>query len=440
MSGTLRYRITAKTDVGLVRDHNEDNFIVCPDLAAGEWRFDDTRDYVPDEKGAVWVVADGMGGTNAGEVASNIAVEHVKKTFNELRAAGLPSMEASGDVLARTLIAANKAIAEHARKDPSSQGMGTTAVMGWLRGNHLHVSWVGDSRAYLFRNARLHRISRDHSLVQQLVDNGTITEEQAFHHPQSNIILQSLGDGSSDLAPGHAEAVLAKDDVVMLCTDGLNGMVMDADMEAILHTGGALDEVAEKLIAAAKAAGGHDNITVVLARVLDAPEVKVEMAAIRTAPALAVAPVAASTIPTPPKEGRKSMVIYAIIGLLIALAIGYWFGMREGGHIEGEGDRMQTDSLPEVVQGEEAVGGTKEDGTNAPDGKDKPKETQEEEEPVEEVPEVRGSDRGVPPRASTDRTEAQPNDERTPDAPPIAPATDSTKLDSLSRMRKPEEN
>lgn len=416
MSASLTYRIAAKTDVGLVRDHNEDNFIACPDLGAGEWRFDDSRDYTPGEKGAVWVVADGMGGTNAGEVASNIAVEHVKKTFNDLRAAGLPPADSSADVLERTLIAVNQSIAEHARKDPSSQGMGTTAVLGWLRGNRLHVSWVGDSRAYLFRKGRLRRISRDHSLVQQLVEAGTITEEQAFHHPQSNIILQSLGDGASDLAPGHAETILQKDDLVMLCSDGLNGMVMDADMEEILRAGGALDDLAQKLIDAAKAGGGHDNITVVLARVDAAPEVKEEEAAPVRAMENSHA-TAAATVPTASKERKNGRTIAAIIAIILAVALGYFLGIGNMGHREGDGEAVDSTAVKEIPEApQESVGGTKEDGSTRPGSL---KETPEEADPAQQSPEQTPAQRErAPQQTRTDRT--QPS--RTIDPQPVQPS------------------
>ncbi|MBK8499606.1 MAG: serine/threonine-protein phosphatase [Flavobacteriales bacterium] len=426
MSATLKYRIAAKTDVGLVRDHNEDNFIVCPDLGAGEWRFDDSRDYAPGDKGAIWVVADGMGGTNAGEVASNIAVEHVKKTFNDLRAAGLPPADASPDVLERTLMAVNQAIAEHARKDPSSQGMGTTAVLGWLRGNRLHVSWVGDSRAYLFRKGRLRRISRDHSLVQQLVEAGTITEEQAFHHPQSNIILQSLGDGSDDLAPGHTETILQKDDLVMLCSDGLNGMVMDASMEEILHAGGALDDMAGKLIEAAKAGGGHDNITVVLARIDDAPEMKEEAAPVRVMENAHAA--AAATVPTASKDGRKGKTIIVILAIVLAIALGYFLGVRNMVHGEGEAiDTTAVKELPKAPQ--EPVGGNKEDGSTRPGSL---KETPAEEEPAQQAPEQTPSQRETAPQQTrTDRTPPS----RNADPQPIQPVPVPAPADSVDSLR-----
>ena len=413
MSTSFTYRITAKTDVGLVRDHNEDNFIVCPDLGSGEWRFDDTREYAPGEQGAVWVVADGMGGTNAGEVASNIAVEHVKKTFNELRDGTLPPDELSGDLLGRTLIATNEAIADHARKDPSSKGMGTTAVLGWLRGNHLHVSWIGDSRAYLFRNGRLHRLSRDHSLVQQLVDNGAITEEQAFHHPQSNIILQSLGDGSTDLNPGHADALLQQNDVVMLCTDGLNGMVMDPDMEAILQRGAPLDETAEQLIAAAKAAGGHDNITVVLVSVLQAPVVDHAREVVQ-APAM-VTP--RDTAPTtakeqPAQQSRPKMPIAVLAAFILGMLV-VWLAFKEGGFLSGESEHDVLDSTAVGTgdQREIPIGGTKEDGTSGPAGKDQLKETDGVQEPAEDVIEQEQNATPVvsPPATTTPRRrEVQP--------------------------------
>jgi serine/threonine protein phosphatase PrpC len=259
------FRIAFQTHTGRVREHNEDNFTVNPDLRTPDWVGDHSQTYQASKAGTVLGVADGMGGVNAGEVASAIAIEAVQQYFNSMeRPADVERLE---KLTKNACLEAQKRIAEHEKANPETEGMGTTLVLAWILDDVAHISWVGDSRAYVFNaEGGLKPISKDHSLVQEWVDAGKLTDEQAFYHPQNNVITQSLGGGSRSIQPGYEAYPLRSGDILMLCSDGLNGMLLDSQMEAIIRQESCdLRICVETLVDAALDAGGHDNVTVVMA-------------------------------------------------------------------------------------------------------------------------------------------------------------------------------
>jgi PPM family protein phosphatase len=226
----------ARTDVGLERDANEDAFLVRPPL---------------------FVVADGMGGAQGGEVASRTLVE----VFEGASAtADLP------DALEATVQEANARIHRMASDDPSLKGMGCTAIASWVAGERLTTAHVGDSRLYRLRNDSFEQLTEDHSLVGGLVRLGQLTPEEAQVHPQRSVILRAVGVEDTvevDLLHNELEA----GDVYVACSDGLTGMVRDQVIAETLEAFPSLAAAAEMLIELANAAGGRDNITVVLFRV-----------------------------------------------------------------------------------------------------------------------------------------------------------------------------
>ena len=264
----------AKTDIGIERDHNEDNFILNPKLAKRNWLFEKDRDYKVDKKhkGSLLVVADGMGGMEAGEIASELAIEKIKEYFDEK--IGEVDVDDPKDIqyhLKTVIQNSNLAILQRAATHPDEKGMGTTIILSWIIGPTMYTAWVGDSRTYLYRRSEdlFFQISEDHSYVQELVNQKKITPEQAFFHPESNIITQSLGDASKNgVDPGFVKTHLQKDDLVLVCSDGLNGMLQDKEIKGILTEkfNQDLNVCAENLIQAANEAGGADNITVALAK------------------------------------------------------------------------------------------------------------------------------------------------------------------------------
>jgi protein phosphatase len=229
----------SKTDVGRQRHTNEDNFYDHPPLFA---------------------VADGMGGAQAGEVASEMAIEQ----FVQERETGEPAEQQ----LEQIALAANRKIWELAQSDTRHAGMGTTLTAAMLDGQYVAVGHVGDSRLYLYRDDKLERMTRDHSLVEEFVRQGKLTPEQAEKHPQRSVITRALGpEGTVEVDTFRIPARAG--DVYLLCSDGLSGMVSDDDLAAILGEGQPLDQTAASLVEAANDNGGRDNITAVLFRLED---------------------------------------------------------------------------------------------------------------------------------------------------------------------------
>lgn len=262
----------AGTNIGL-RPNNEDNFIVCPNLDSGEWIVPEQRLLQLGRQGCLMVVADGMGGQNAGEVASAIAIDTVKRMFAPT---SLPA-DIVGAGNSRILNYMKHVIQEADRQvklqatidDGAREGMGSTIVIAWLIGDEVYVAWLGDSRAYsLLPSKGITRLTHDHSYVQDLVDDGELTEEQAMEHPDSNIVTRSLGDTSKKAQPGVMSHKVVKGEVILLCTDGLHGVLTDQQIGDI--TASRLPELAEcreALTQAALSSGSSDNITIALLQV-----------------------------------------------------------------------------------------------------------------------------------------------------------------------------
>jgi PPM family protein phosphatase len=224
------------THTGLQRRENEDSVLASP---------------------PVFVVADGMGGAQAGEVASRVAVD----AFAE----GLPEDGSPEERLAAVALTANRRIYDLAQTESERAGMGTTLTAAYLGENDLSIAHVGDSRAYLFRDGELTRLTQDHSLMAELIRRGKLTEEEAADHPQRSIITRALGPEPEVTVDTWTYPVRA-DDVILLCSDGLTSMVSEAQVAEILRTSGELERAAHALIDEANRAGGRDNITVILVR------------------------------------------------------------------------------------------------------------------------------------------------------------------------------
>lgn len=284
-----KLKIAARTDVGKVRDHNEDNFIVCSNLDKKEWLFDNQKILAQDRSGSLLVVADGMGGMNAGEVASKIAIEAIRNYFDEKISSELViSPPFIINVLKGAVQAANKEIFSHEKQYPETEGMGTTIVVAWITGNQLYCTWCGDSRCYIFNpdlmtdnprvkyfldekrqvTGNLAQVSKDHSFVQELIDKGKITIEQAFYHPSNNIITKSLG-GDERVMPEIFSCEIQKGDRILLCSDGLCGMLMDEQIVEIIQNQPDVNQCVAALVDAANESGGNDNITAVMAVIVE---------------------------------------------------------------------------------------------------------------------------------------------------------------------------
>ncbi|WP_239471481.1 Stp1/IreP family PP2C-type Ser/Thr phosphatase [Olsenella profusa] len=228
----------ARSDVGLVRGHNEDSFLL---------------------RAPLFVVSDGMGGHAAGEVASSIAVETI---------GGRAPASADDVLLGAAVEAANTSVIEAAEQGIGKPGMGCTATAVLIERNRMAVAHVGDSRAYLLHHGTLVRITHDHSYVEELVDSGQITADEARTHPSRSIITRALGS-DPDMYADHFTLEVNDGDRVILCSDGLSSMIPDSEIESLAVSSATPQQAADNLVSAALTAGGADNVTVVVVDVLN---------------------------------------------------------------------------------------------------------------------------------------------------------------------------
>ncbi len=261
----VRLRLAGMSDVGITREHNEDAFAYL-DLTTGRTHAE-SHDGLIDVglRGVVLVVADGMGGAAAGEIASAMAVEAVLDTF---RAQWMQGVGRDTDTFVETIRdaadTANHRIFAYAGAHPEHAGMGTTATIAGLLGNSLYLAQVGDSRAYIVRDGVAQQITKDQSLMQQLIEAGEMTPDQAEVSERRNIILQALGPDST-VRPDFTQQPLARGDTLVMCSDGLTTHLRAHDIARIVTASSDPDDACDQLIAAANADGGHDNITVLVA-------------------------------------------------------------------------------------------------------------------------------------------------------------------------------
>jgi len=256
LGGTIRLRAAAMTDVGRVREHNEDSVL------AVEY----TREsMVEPAQSYLYVVADGMGGAEAGEVASAIAVQTIRSYIEARLDAARGEVANGAELLTGALEEANSKIIEYVASHPESRGMGSTGVCALVTPIDAAVAWVGDSRGYVMEGSTLRQVTKDHSLVQRLVEIGQITAEEAHTHEHKNVITRSLGARQSGPAGAEALALkLKRGDKLLLCSDGLTAHVMDPQIHDILGRNADPFDAGRELIVAANAGGGTDNISVIV--------------------------------------------------------------------------------------------------------------------------------------------------------------------------------
>jgi protein phosphatase len=237
--------MVSRTDIGLIRLVNEDRAVVKPNC--GGW--------------SLAIVADGMGGQQAGDIASQMAIETIQRELERLT----PSMsvEDCKEALKRAIEIANENIYEFALSRENYHGMGTTVVAVIASHEIVIVGHIGDSRAYKIDAGSIVQLTEDHSLVNELVKNGHITQEEAFHHPRRNVLIRALGtDPTVEADIRHVE--WAAGDMILLCSDGLSGMIDETAILRIVRGQADLEKAAEHLIHSALDAGGDDNVTVIL--------------------------------------------------------------------------------------------------------------------------------------------------------------------------------
>ena len=262
MAGRMSRSVRAfgMTDVGLVRDANEDSFTMAELSKPQRWQGGAPAEWCTTDAGVLLVVSDGMGGAKAGEVASALAVEAVLGGM--LRS--VKESPADGDSLRRVVEEASEKVHE-AGKRPDRRGMGATLTAVLVNGTTAYVAQIGDSRAYLMRGGKIGQVTHDQSYVQMLVDAGVMTAEEAETSPRKNIILQVKGQEAVRVVLGRLS--LKSGDRLLLCSDGLTNVVSDATINAIAKPPGDLAKVSNALVCLTKEGGAPDNVTVIVAEV-----------------------------------------------------------------------------------------------------------------------------------------------------------------------------
>lgn len=244
----MKYEFFSKTDPGRLRENNEDSVVF-------------------DTLNGLAVLADGMGGYNAGEIASGMATESIKTELGQWLAEAGPKaapLEVRRAMF-RCIDKTNQSIFTSANTNPQYSGMGTTLVVGVFAGDKLVLGHIGDSRCYRFRAGQLKRLTRDHSLLQEQLDAGLITPAQAATSANKNLVTRALGV-EEEVSLEVNEFQVEPDDLYVMCSDGLSDMIGDDSVAQLMLDAQSLEDLADQLVAAANAAGGRDNISVLLAR------------------------------------------------------------------------------------------------------------------------------------------------------------------------------
>ena len=240
-------QIGFKSNRGVVRENNEDACFVIPGSD-------------------VYVVADGVGGNNSGEVASRTAVEQIAGFINSGNIRRYEEAEDIFDYMGNAIGVANTTIYEMGKDTTRYQGMATTVVMAYIYKGEGYIANVGDSRAYIYRDGKMSRVTKDHTYVNELIDKGVITEDEAESHRQKNVITKALGAEPS-ISPDYYKLPLHSGDVLMLCTDGLYGEVGEGRILEVLGEDKNMNDTCNELVDMAIESGGRDNITVICIRI-----------------------------------------------------------------------------------------------------------------------------------------------------------------------------
>lgn len=236
--------IGVKTDTGRIRDNNQDAY------------------YLPSDKNVpLFIIADGMGGHKAGEIASSLAIDLISENFNKFLDMENVNEENIKENILKSINKANEKIYKKAMKEEDCSGMGTTVTLAYISNKNLYIGHVGDSRAYAFKDGNLLQITEDHSLVEELIKNGSISKEEAKYHPQRNIITRAVGTSKNievDIMALSKKTV----EILLLCTDGLTSMLDDDEIKNTLINSENMQLACEDLVKLSNDKGGYDNITV----------------------------------------------------------------------------------------------------------------------------------------------------------------------------------
>lgn len=267
----MKLSICGKSNDGRQRDHNEDSFIILADIDNLWSEVNNQKLNVINSRGVICILADGMGGANAGELASEIAVKTVAEEIQKMESVP-KAVDEIKKFMISMILTGHKRILKAARRSNENKGMGTTLVIAWFINQYIFVAWSGDSRCYLYRPEEskvLYPFTDDHSLVWERVKNGEITPEEARLSDESNLILQSLGGSLQKPEPDFRWGKINQNDRILVCSDGLNSMLSDVGIQQILEFEKNTCSTCQALVDSANNAGGYDNITVAIIDILE---------------------------------------------------------------------------------------------------------------------------------------------------------------------------
>jgi serine/threonine protein phosphatase PrpC len=328
----MKISVYGETNVGLRRDHNEDAFLILGDLRKGWQEINDLQLDLADSMGLFFVVADGMGGANAGEVASALALTKVSEKVSLLRAPILEVQQIQ-KFLTSIVFEAHLSIVKKARNNDEMKGMGTTMVLGCIVGDSVHVVWAGDSRIYRYNpvwRTQLVPFSEDHSLVWNRVKNGEITPEEARLSDDSNLILNAIGDSFQKPVPDYKHTGLQVGDRLIVCSDGLNSMLSDSGIQQIIDFNSDPKEACKALIKAACHAGGHDNITVIVIDIM------------------ATDNIAVSAVTKKQTRKRRYWPVTVLLLLALMIVATVYFSSEIGDYLTIKGKPKSVDQLKQI--------------------------------------------------------------------------------------------
>lgn len=394
----IKYRLAARTDAAgkydpdAPQEGNEDNYGLITDITNPDSHAEFDKVTNLGKYGVLLFLADGMGGHNAGEVASRIAVDTVYEAFAEGRIDDTTAAthESRSKYMEEVIREADNRIRSHAQRNKECDGMGSTLIIAWLCGDELTVSWCGDSRAYLYRvspKPHIFMVSEDHSYVQELVKRGVIPYEATFGHPRGNIVTRCLGGNDVHSEPESRMTKVGKGDIILLCSDGLSGVVFDdgrlfdgqpitpeniCDTITMHHE--SLRECGEFLFAAAERQNWYDNVTAILCEVVDGP----------VAPNEPPTPISPSYIPAPAltednqsKNKKKPWIVIAAILIVVAAAVAVFFLYTPDKEVTTTKDTVETTeeqtdpiSVSEIAPTAKPVERKKVVGESAPESKE----------------------------------------------------------------------
>ena len=270
----VSFNVAAKCDKA-GRTQNQDNYWVCPDLSRVNDSFEDVigkdKDVALSDKGALLVVADGMGGMNAGEKASELVIKGVQKGFSSIPEGILGNDDQMLSFIRDVIVSSDQSVKDYAKTNREADGLGSTIVLLWLWGGKAYCGWCGDSRIYRYNpNNSLVRLSHDHSYVQELVDDGKIEPEEAFDHPDGNIVTRALGDNGEKANPELKVYDICERDMFLLCSDGLCGLLQDKQIEDIISVNcSSTKDALAALWKAGESEGWTDNATIDLLNIIE---------------------------------------------------------------------------------------------------------------------------------------------------------------------------